>query len=111
MVFQQFNLFPHLSVLENCTIAQTTVLKRSRDEAEAKARENFDLAMHGGRREVHHRGDLADRWCRLKWLGLPHPEHEQDASAGVVPALLGPHHQLLIFWTPDTSSSIVSARP
>jgi polar amino acid transport system ATP-binding protein len=25
MVFQQFNLFPHLSVLENCTIAQLTV--------------------------------------------------------------------------------------
>ena len=42
MVFQQFNLFPHLSVLENCTIAQTTVLKRSKDEAAAKARENLD---------------------------------------------------------------------
>lgn len=42
MVFQQFNLFPHLSVLENCTIAQTTVLKRNRDEAEAKARENLE---------------------------------------------------------------------
>jgi polar amino acid transport system ATP-binding protein len=42
MVFQQFNLFPHLSVLENCTIAQTTVLKRSRDQAQAKARENLE---------------------------------------------------------------------
>ena len=42
MVFQQFNLFPHLSVLENCTIAQTTVLKRRRDEAEAMARENLE---------------------------------------------------------------------
>ena len=42
MVFQQFNLFPHLSVLENCTIAQTTVLKRSKDEAEAMARENLE---------------------------------------------------------------------
>jgi polar amino acid transport system ATP-binding protein len=42
MVFQQFNLFPHLSVLENCTIAQTTVLKRSKDEAQAKARENLE---------------------------------------------------------------------
>ena len=28
MVFQQFNLFPHLSVLENCTVAQLKVLKR-----------------------------------------------------------------------------------
>jgi polar amino acid transport system ATP-binding protein len=42
MVFQQFNLFPHLSVLENCTIAQTTVLKRRRDEAEAMARANLE---------------------------------------------------------------------
>lgn len=42
MVFQQFNLFPHLSVLENCTVAQTTVLKRSRHESQAKARENLE---------------------------------------------------------------------
>jgi polar amino acid transport system ATP-binding protein len=42
MVFQQFNLFPHLSVLENCTIAQTTVLRRSKEEAAAKARENLE---------------------------------------------------------------------
>jgi general L-amino acid transport system ATP-binding protein len=33
MVFQQFNLFPHLSVLENCTLAQRWVLKRSRAQA------------------------------------------------------------------------------
>ncbi|EAQ00103.1 putative ABC transporter ATP-binding protein [Janibacter sp. HTCC2649] len=42
MVFQQFNLFPHLSVLDNCTIAQTTVLKRGKEEAQAKARENLE---------------------------------------------------------------------
>ena len=33
MVFQQFNLFPHLSVLRNVTIAQEKVRKRSKDEA------------------------------------------------------------------------------
>jgi polar amino acid transport system ATP-binding protein len=33
MVFQQFNLFPHLDVLHNLTIAQTKVLKRSTKEA------------------------------------------------------------------------------
>jgi len=42
MVFQQFNLFPHLSVLDNCTVAQMTVLKRSKEEAQAKARENLE---------------------------------------------------------------------
>lgn len=34
MVFQQFNLFPHLSVLENCTLAQIWVRKRPKAQAE-----------------------------------------------------------------------------
>ena len=34
MVFQQFNLFPHLSVKRNVMIAQQKVLKRSKEEAE-----------------------------------------------------------------------------
>jgi glutamate/aspartate transport system ATP-binding protein len=38
MVFQSFELFPHLSVLSNVTIAQTKVLKRPKAEAEEKAR-------------------------------------------------------------------------
>ena len=38
MVFQQFNLFPHLSVLDNLTLAPTQVLRLSRAEAEARAR-------------------------------------------------------------------------
>ena len=39
MVFQQFNLFPHLNVLRNLTIAQRRVLKRSKEDAQAIARE------------------------------------------------------------------------
>ena len=37
LVFQNFNLFPHFSVLRNITEAQRAVLKRSREESEAKA--------------------------------------------------------------------------
>ena len=37
MVFQQFNLFPHKSAVENVMLAQTSVLKRSEEEARAKA--------------------------------------------------------------------------
>jgi ABC-type polar amino acid transport system ATPase subunit len=38
MVFQSFELFPHLSVLNNVTIAQTKVLKRPKAKADEKAR-------------------------------------------------------------------------
>ena len=37
--FQQFNLFPHLTVLENCTLAQRLVSGRRQDEAESVAME------------------------------------------------------------------------
>jgi general L-amino acid transport system ATP-binding protein len=37
MVFQQFNLFPHMTVLENCTLAPMLVRKTPRAEAEATA--------------------------------------------------------------------------
>ena len=37
MVFQQFNLFPHLTVLDNITLAPRQVRRQSKDEAEAMA--------------------------------------------------------------------------
>jgi general L-amino acid transport system ATP-binding protein len=39
MVFQHFNLFPHLSILENCTLAPIWVRKMAKKEAE-------EIAMH-----------------------------------------------------------------
>lgn len=42
MVFQSFNLFDNLNVLENAIVAQTTVLKRNRQEAEKIAKENLN---------------------------------------------------------------------
>ncbi len=41
MVFQLFNLFPHLTALENVTLAQRIVRKRSKKEAEVIAREQL----------------------------------------------------------------------
>jgi len=42
MVFQNFELFPHLTIRENLTIAQVKVLKRSLDEANAKGLKYLD---------------------------------------------------------------------
>jgi putative lysine transport system ATP-binding protein len=43
MVFQQFNLFNNLNVLENCVVGQVKVLKRSKAEARKTALEYLDL--------------------------------------------------------------------
>jgi ABC-type polar amino acid transport system ATPase subunit len=42
MVFQQFNLFPHISVLQNLILAPVKVQKRPRDEAVALARKHLE---------------------------------------------------------------------
>lgn len=42
MVFQHFNLFPHMTVLENLCLAQKVVRKRSKAEREAKALDLLD---------------------------------------------------------------------
>jgi len=41
MVFQQFNLFPHLSILDNCTLAPIWVKKMPKKQAEELAMENL----------------------------------------------------------------------
>ncbi len=53
MVFQQFNLFPHLSVLENCTLAPVHAGGVSREEARQRALALLDRV---------HVGDQADKY-------------------------------------------------
>jgi polar amino acid transport system ATP-binding protein len=53
MVFQSFNLFAHKSVLENCTVAQRTVLRRPRADAERIARENLARVGLADRADAH----------------------------------------------------------
>ncbi|SEH29728.1 amino acid ABC transporter ATP-binding protein [Rhizobium sp. NFR12] len=47
MVFQQFNLFPHKTVLENCILAPMRVRKLSRPEAEKTARKYLERVRIG----------------------------------------------------------------
>ena len=42
MVFQQFNLFPHLSILDNCTLAPIWVKKMQKKDAEALALKHLE---------------------------------------------------------------------
>ena len=42
MVFQQFNLFPHLSILDNCTLAPIWVKKMPKKDAEELAMKNLE---------------------------------------------------------------------
>jgi len=63
MVFQQFNLFPHLTVLRNVTLAQEKVRKRNKEEAEEIARaqlervgipekaDNYPAQLSGGQQQ------------------------------------------------------------
>ncbi|WP_030923331.1 ectoine/hydroxyectoine ABC transporter ATP-binding protein EhuA [Streptomyces sp. NRRL B-24720] len=53
MVFQQFNLFPHMKVLQNITEAPVSVLGMDRDEAETRARELLDLVGLSEKVDAH----------------------------------------------------------
>ena len=49
MVFQQFNLFPHLTIMRNLTIGPMKLLGKSKEEAEMKAQELLDRVGLGDR--------------------------------------------------------------
>src|SRR4029079_13310546 len=53
MVFQQFNLFPHLTVLENCTLAPINTRKLSKAQAEATARRLLERVRIGEQAEKY----------------------------------------------------------
>ncbi|WP_069172922.1 ectoine/hydroxyectoine ABC transporter ATP-binding protein EhuA [Streptomyces griseus] len=53
MVFQQFNLFPNMKVLQNITEAPVNVLGMDREEAESRARELLDLVGLSQKVDAH----------------------------------------------------------
>lgn len=76
MVFQQFNLFPHLTVLQNVTEAPVHVLGRPRDEAAAEARkllERVGMAHKADARPGSLSGGQQQRVAIARALAM-HPE-------------------------------------
>ena len=53
MVFQHFNLFPHLTILDNMTLAPRKLLGMSKEDAEAKAQELLDKVALGDRAKAY----------------------------------------------------------
>ncbi|QQA44917.1 amino acid ABC transporter ATP-binding protein [Pelagovum pacificum] len=53
MVFQQFNLWAHMTILQNVMEAPVTVLKRDRAEVEAKARDYLDKVGIGDKADAY----------------------------------------------------------
>ena len=53
MVFHQFNLFPHMTIMRNLTIGPMKLLGKSKEEAEKKAQELLDRVGLGDRAESY----------------------------------------------------------
>ncbi|MDE1566724.1 amino acid ABC transporter ATP-binding protein [Aquabacter sp. P-9] len=73
MVFQHFELFPHMNVLDNLCIGQEKVLKRDRAEAERKAKallERVGMASHAGKYPLQLSGGQQQRIAIARALAM-----------------------------------------
>jgi polar amino acid transport system ATP-binding protein len=93
MVFQSFNLFPHLSVLRNLTIAQQRVKKRGKDEAVQVARRNLDkvgLAEKADAYPAHLSGGQQQRVAIARALSMdPDMMLFDEPTSALDPELVG----------------------
>jgi polar amino acid transport system ATP-binding protein len=93
MVFQQFNLFSHRSVLDNCTMAQRQVLGRSRMQAEQIARatlERVGLADRAGAHPSQLSGGQQQRVAIARALSMdPHLMLFDEPTSALDPELVG----------------------
>ncbi len=73
MVFQNFELFPHMTALQNICLAQTKVLKRNPDEAEErgmKLLERVDLVEHAHKHPAQLSGGQQQRVAIARALAM-----------------------------------------
>ncbi|NPD31044.1 amino acid ABC transporter ATP-binding protein [Eggerthellaceae bacterium zg-1084] len=92
MVFQQFNLFPHLTAKGNVMLAQQRVLKRSADEAERVAMEQLErvgLADRADFRPAQLSGGQQQRVAIARALAMdPHVMLFDEATSALDPELV-----------------------
>jgi len=93
MVFQQFNLFPHLKALDNVTLAQREVLGRSKQEAEEVGQEMLDrvgLAEKAGSYPSQLSGGQQQRVAIARALATnPEMMLFDEATSALDPELVG----------------------
>jgi polar amino acid transport system ATP-binding protein len=93
MVFQQFNLFPHMSALDNVTIAQRKVLRRGRKQAEEVGRaqlQRVGLADKVDARPAQLSGGQQQRVAIARALAMdPEVMLFDEATSALDPELVG----------------------
>ncbi len=93
MVFQSFNLFPHLTVLDNVTLAPRQVHGLSRAEADARARallEQFGLSEHAAAHPDRLSGGQQQRVALVRALATePALVFLDEITAALDPELVG----------------------
>jgi polar amino acid transport system ATP-binding protein len=93
IVFQQFNLFPHLRVMENLTLAARRVAKLQRKEADLRARELLERVglVDKGRSYPHQLSGGQQQRAAVQ--SVPQEQHEAAAALGF--GWLGRHRSVI----------------
>jgi ABC-type polar amino acid transport system ATPase subunit len=93
MVFQQFNLFPHLTVMDNLTLATRRIRRQPREAAEARARELLErvgLSEKAGQHPHQLSGGQQQRVAIARALMMdPHVMLFDEVTSALDPELVG----------------------